>query len=88
MAGSGLRTLSSSCGSDESALHHHAGSLLSRDASDRGALQWSVELRQKLRISHTETRSVCVSMMTDVVLSIGDEEVVARDCSKSEIDRL
>jgi hypothetical protein len=73
----GLQTLSDSCGSDEGAVHDHAGSLLSHDASDRGALQWLVELRQKLRISYTEARSVCVSMMTDVVVSIEDERVVA-----------
>jgi hypothetical protein len=60
----GPQTLSNSCRSDESALHHHGGSLLSCDTSYRGALQWLVELPQKLRISRTEVRSVCVSMMT------------------------
>jgi hypothetical protein len=71
----GLRTLSNSCRSDESALDHHAGSLLSRDTGDRGTLQELFNLSQKLRGSHTEARNVCESMVTDVMVSIECEAV-------------
>jgi hypothetical protein len=49
---------------------------LSRDTGDRGALQWLVELSQKLMASHTETRRVCENMVIDVVVSIGCDEIV------------
>lgn len=71
-----LRTLSNGRRSDEGALDHHAGSLLFRDTGDRGALQWLVELSQKLITYHTEALSVCENMVTDVVVSIGCEDVV------------
>jgi hypothetical protein len=71
-----LRTLSNGSRSDEGALDHHAGSLLFRDTGDRGALQWLVELSQKLIAYHTEALSVCENMVTDVVVSIGCEDVV------------
>lgn len=72
----GLHTLSNGSRCDESTLHHDAGSLLSREAGDGGALHWLVEWFQKLRISHTEARSVCESIMTDVVVPIGWVEVL------------
>ena len=49
---------------------------MSGEAGDRGALRWSVELLQKLRISLTEARSVCESMMADVLVPIGWVEVL------------
>jgi hypothetical protein len=52
--------------------------LLSCDTSERGALQWLAELSQDLRASHTEARSVWVSMITGVVVSIRYGEVVAK----------
>ena len=69
----GSQTLSNCCRSDESTLHHQTQSLLSRDTSNRGALQWSVELQHELRESLTEARSVCANMMTVVMVSIGME---------------
>jgi hypothetical protein len=77
----GLQTLSNSCRSDESALDHHAGSLLSRDTGDRGTLQELFNLSQKLRGSHTEARNVCESMVTDVMVSIECEGVVEVELS-------
>jgi hypothetical protein len=72
----GPRTFSNGSRCDESTLYHDAGSLLSRDTGDRGALQELVESSQELEPIHTETRSVCESMVTDVVVPIGLEEVV------------
>ena len=63
--------MADSGGSDECALGHNAGSLLSRDTGDRGALSPLAKLNQKLNYAPTEARRVCVNMMTSVVVSIG-----------------
>ena len=66
--------------SDEGSSRDHAGSLLPRNAGDRGALQLLALMRLKLRIARTEARRVCVNMATGVVVSIGREEVLEK-CS-------
>lgn len=63
--------MTDSGGSDECALGHNAGSLLSRDTGDRGALSALAKLNQKLNYAPTEARRVCANMMTSVVVSIG-----------------
>ena len=64
--------MTNGCGSDKRALRDHSGSLLSRDTGDRRALEWLAISGPKLRADHTEALIDCVSMMTDVVVSIAD----------------
>lgn len=70
MSVSRLRTLTNGRGGDEGSSGHN-GCLLSCDTGDRGALQLSVELKQKLYMVPTEALRVCVNIMTTVVVSIG-----------------
>ncbi len=66
-----IHTLSNDSRSDECTSRNHAGSLLSCDTSDWGALQLLVLGYLELGISRTEARRVCVNMVTGVVVSIG-----------------
>lgn len=65
------RTSTGSRRGDEGALRNHAGSLLSRDTGDCGALELLAGSSEELLVVHTEALRDWVSILTGVVVSIG-----------------